>query len=321
MRIAVVGGGLWGSVLAQHLSRDGGPVAVWEYVHEVANRLERERTHANLPELRLRPSVRVTHELESALAGAEVVVVALASHHLRATARNVKPLLGKVKAVVSASKGLEAGTLRTMGEVLEEELRGPAVYAVSGPSFAREVAAGVPTKLMLAGEGKLPPAFLVRLFAGGPVRIVASRDRRGVELGGALKNVMAIASGLGDGLALGANTKAVILTQALAEMERIVEGAGGEAATVRGLAGLGDLIATGTSGLSRNRTLGEHLGGGEGLKDALHAVRTVAEGVESAEGAWQLARKVGAKAPLVSTVREILAGRRPPKAILKAVGF
>jgi len=325
VRVTVLGGGLWGAVLAQHVSRRGDRVVVWEFVADVARRLQRERTHANIPGLRLRAGVRATNILAEALEGTEVLLVVLPSHHLRATAGRCRPLLkrGTLKAVVTASKGLERRTLRTMAEILEEELGGlgAPVYAVSGPSFAREVARGVPTKLVLAGEGRLPPPGLKRLFDGGPVRLALSRDRRGVELGGALKNVMAIACGLADGLQLGANTKAAVLTEAMAEMERIVTGAGGDASTVRGLSGLGDLVLTGTSSQSRNRTLGEHLGGGEGLAQALKAVHTVAEGAESAEGAVQLARAVKVRAPLAEAVRAILAGKKPPKALLTAAGF
>jgi len=323
-RATVLGGGVWGTTLAHHLARRGHSVTLWEFFAQLARRLERLRTHPNLPGLRLDRRVQVTSALEQA-AGAEVAVFALPSAHTRRVAgrffattpgRTLRPL-------VSASKGLEAGTLKTMAEVVEEEVRpgsGP-VFALSGPSFAREVAAGVPTRLVLAGDGREPPEELRSGLEGPWLKVEASTDRRGTELGGALKNVLAIACGIADGLQWGANTKAIVVTQAMAEMHQIVGRFGGRAETVYGPAGLGDLIATGTSPLSRNRTLGEHLGRGRALSAALRAVRTTAEGVETAKAARRLCQAHGLRLPLVEAVCQILEGRRHPHSLLRALGF
>lgn len=319
----MLGAGLWGTALAAHLARDGAPVALWEVFPDAARSLERTRRHPHLPGLRLPPSIRVLSDLGGAVRGADLLLTVLPSAHLRATARRLRPLIeaeARRPLLVNASKGVEPKSLRTMGEVLSEELPSLTgrILTLSGPSFAKEVGRGVPTKMVLAGPGA--EAVAGRL-EGGCIRLQTSADRIGVELGGSLKNVLAIGCGILDGLRAGANTKAALMTQGMEEMGRLIESLGGRRETIYGLAGLGDLIATGTSAQSRNRTLGEKLAAGKGLKKALREIPTVAEGVESAQSAYALARSCRLKAPLIAAIFRVVHKGAAPRSVIGALGF
>ncbi|MBI5201557.1 MAG: NAD(P)-dependent glycerol-3-phosphate dehydrogenase, partial [Elusimicrobia bacterium] len=298
-----MGGGLWGSVLADHLARRGSSVTLWEFFPEVARALETSRKHAHIPKWELHERVRVTSDIGTAVRGAGLVVVVLPSAHVRKTLRGLAGIwraAGKTPLVVTASKGVEPDTLKTMSEVIEEEapqLTGR-VYALSGPSFAREVARGVATKVMIAGPNPATARELQALFSGGAMRVELTGDRRGVELGGTLKNVLAVGCGMLDGMKAGFNTKAALLTEGMNEMGRLIRARGGKAETVYGLAGLGDLILTGTSSESRNRTVGEKLGAGLSLAAARKEIPTVKEGVESAKSAYQMIRAENVEAPV-----------------------
>ncbi len=322
-KMTVLGGGLWGTVLAQHLSRGGSqPVTLWEFFPEAASGLARSRRHPHIPGFRLHENVAVTHELGAAVRDADVLIFVLPSGVVRATARAAAKQLRKRPVVVNASKGLEAGSLKTMGEVLGEELRSArAVYTLTGPSFAREVARGVPTKLLLGGPAGPAAERVRRLFDGGVLSVSFVRDRKGIELGGSLKNVLAIGAGILDGLGAGANTKAALIVQGLQEMGRLAESCGGRAETLVGLAGLGDLIATGTSSESRNRAFGEKVGAGMTPRRALKEIPTVVEGVEAAHGAAGLARRYRVKAPLLTAVWQVVHQGRQPRMLLKSMGF
>ncbi|MBI4425111.1 MAG: NAD(P)-dependent glycerol-3-phosphate dehydrogenase [Elusimicrobia bacterium] len=322
----MLGAGLWGTVLADHLARRGSSVVLWEFFPELARRLEQSRKHPQIPRLRLARGLRVTSDLADAAQGAGILLVALPSAHVRATARRLGKLVDGRAArllVVTASKGVEPRTLKTMAEVIEEELPGLGgrVYALSGPSFAREVARGVRTKVMIAGRSAAVGRKLRTVFCGGPLQAEVSTDRRGVELGGTLKNVLAIACGMLDGMRAGCNTKAALLTAGVAEMGRLIRARGGRTETVYGLSGLGDLILTGTSAESRNRTLGEKLGAGKRLKAAMGEIPTVMEGVESARSAYALARASRVQAPVVTAVWRVLHRGAPSRHILQALGF
>ncbi|MFA6029258.1 MAG: NAD(P)H-dependent glycerol-3-phosphate dehydrogenase [Elusimicrobiota bacterium] len=325
-KVCVLGGGIWGTALANHLAGKGRPVVLWEYFAALAARLERTRRHPHIPDLRILPPVRVVSDLEEAVRDAGVLLVVLPSTAVRATMRRLRPLVGAVPPrpiVVNASKGVERGSLRTMGEVLHEELPHleGRIFTLSGPSFAREVARGVPTRMVLAGPPVPAAREVRRLLEGGTVRVVPSDDQIGVELAGSLKNVVAIGAGILDGLRLGANTKAALMTQGVAEMGQLVERLGGRRETIYGLCGLGDLIATGTSQESRNRGLGERLGRGRSLRRALAEIDMVVEGVESAQSALELLHSCGFKAPLLEAVWGVVHGGRPPKTVVEALGF
>lgn len=320
----VLGGGMWGVTLARHLARRGAKVTLWEFVPEVAAALRKTRAHHLIPGCRLDPSIRVTHDLASAVEGAEVLLFVLPSTAMAATTRAIRRSgkLARGAVAVNASKGVEPGTFATMGGIVERELpalRGR-VWTLTGPSFAREVARGVPTGLMLGGPSGARARALAALFDGGPIAVTPSPDRIGAELGGSLKNCIAIGAGILDGLGAGANTKAALLVRGLEEMSRLIRASGGRAETVYGLAGLGDLIATGTSGESRNRAYGEKLGRGVPPKRAQAEIPTIVEGVEAAASARALCRRRGVKAPLIEAIHAATKGASARR-VLTALGF
>lgn len=324
-KITVLGGGLWGTVLAHHLGQGGKgrEVRLWEFFPELAAGLHKHRSHPHIPGLRLHEGVRVTSDLAKAAEAADVLLFVLPSGFVRKTARALKEAFPGLQAsVVSASKGLEPKTLLTMGEVIGSELKGAGgIYALSGPSFAREVARGVPTRMVLAGPKGTQAEKLRRLFNGGSLRVETSQDRKGVELGGSLKNAVAIGCGVLDGLKAGANTKAALIVQGMAEIAALIKACGGTAQTIYGPAGLGDLVLTGTSSESRNWTFGEKLGGGKTPEQARREIATVVEGIDAAESGAALARRRKVAAPLIGAIGSVTRGTKPPRAVLQALGF
>jgi len=322
--VCVLGGGMWGVVLAQHLAHKGARVALWEFVTPVADALHATREHPHIPGFRLDESIVVSDDLAESVDGAGVLLFVLPSKAMAATARAIRKTgkLAPGAVAVNASKGVEPGTFATMGGVVEREipaLKGK-VWTLTGPSFAREVARGVPTGLMLGGPAGAKARELERLFDGGALAVRLWPDRVGVELGGSLKNVIAVGAGILDGLGAGANTKAALLVRGLEEMSRLIRAHGGRADTVYGLAGLGDLIATGTSPESRNRAFGEKLGKGIAPKRALAEIPTVVEGVEAAVSAVALCRRRSVKAPLIESIFAATRGA-PARRVLTALGF
>jgi len=324
--IAVLGAGLWGAVLANHLAREGRPVRLWEFFKDLARNLQHSRKHPHIPGWTLSPSVRVSSDLGEVASDAELIVSVLPSAHVRTTIRALRQVLGSRASrvwVINASKGVEPQTLRTLGDVIGEELpkaKGR-ILTMSGPSFAREVARGVPTALVLAGPKTPVAERWRRLLDEAPLRVEWSSDRKGVELGGSLKNVLAIACGIADGLKAGANTRAALMTQGLSEMARLMRACGGKSETAYGLAGIGDLILTGTSTESRNHTLGEALGSGKSLAEALRDIPTVTEGVESALSAHQLIRAKRLDCPLFESIWRVLYEAAPAESVLRAMRF
>lgn len=320
--VCVLGGGLWGSVLAQQLSARA-RVRLWEFFPDVAKTLQKTRRHPHIPGFRLDPRVRATHDLDEAGRGAELLVFVLPSSALAKTARGLRGVsVARGCRAVVASKGVEPGSLATMGEVVERELPGlkGRTWTLTGPSFAREVARGVPTALMLGGPLGAASRDIARLFAGGALAVTPTSDRVGVELGGSLKNVIAVGAGILDGLGTGANTKAALLVQGLAEIGALVRAHGGRPETVYGLAGLGDLIATGTGGESRNRAFGELLGRGRKPAQALKQITTVVEGIEAAGSALALCRRYRVDAPVIAAIGGACRGA-DPRRVLSALGF
>ncbi len=325
-KICVLGAGLWGAALADHLARLGRPVRLWEIFEEAARSLQKTRRHPHLPGFELHRSAQVGSDMAEALSGAELVLLVVPSAFVRRTARRLGPLLENARprpTLVNAAKGVEPESLRTMGEAILEEMPflGERLYTLSGPSFAKEVAAGIPTKLVLAGPAGRHGAGAARALEGGAIRVELNTDRIGVELGGSLKNVLAIGCGILDGLGAGANTKAALIVQGMGEMGALIERLGGRRETIYGLAGLGDMIATGSSPQSRNRTLGEKLGKGKTLVQALKEIPTVAEGVESAQSARTLARAGKLDSPLLEAIWRVLYRGAPPRAVVAAMGF
>ena len=255
--ITVLGAGIWGSVIAQHLAQKGYSVRLWEYNEQLLNVLKTMGRHPNIPNFKLHDNLRLTGDVAQAVQDTDLIIFVISSKAIRAFCREqLKPLLnGRVVPVVSASKGIEDKTFKTICEIVEEELPQlkDKVLAFSGPSFALEVAQRVPTKIMLAGADRTLVSQLADVFNGDPIIIVPSTDRRGVEYGGGVKNVLAIGCGVIDGIGDGANTKAALITQAMQEMNDIITSQGGQPQTVYSLAGFGDAILTGMSAISRNR--------------------------------------------------------------------
>ncbi len=322
--VCVLGGGLWGVVLAHHLAQKGARVRLWEFAPRAAEQLHSSRAHPLLPGFRLDTSVSVSDDLEASVVDAELLLFVLPSKVMAATARRVarSGKLSSQAVAINASKGIESKSFATMGEIIERELpslRGK-VWTLTGPSFAREVARGVPTGLVLGGPSNSRGRALATLLDGGALNVRHWPDRVGVEFGGSLKNVIAVGAGILDGLGTGANTKAALLVKGLEEMALLIRAHGGRADTVYGLAGLGDLIATGTSSESRNRAFGEKIGKGVPPKRAIEEIPTVVEGLEAASSAFGLCRRRRVDAPLIDAIYHATRGA-PARRVLAALGF
>jgi len=315
MRVAVVGGGAWGTALADLLAAKGEDVVLWAYEPEVAEEINRRhRNDLFLPEAPLTPSLRATNDAVQAVADAELVVSVAPSHAVRSVMSAAAPGLGPGALVVSASKGLEARGLKRMSEVLAEVLpKGTAVVALSGPTFAREVYERQPSAVTAASVDPDAAARAQRAMSAPTFRVYTNDDPIGVELGGALKNVIAIAAGILDGLGLGSNVRAALITRGLAEITRLGVAMGAKPMTFAGLAGVGDLVLTATGPLSRNRSLGVELGKGRTLEEVMARRLSVAEGVGTARAAVALAAKVGVELPIASQVHGVLFEGKPPR--------
>ncbi|HET7584627.1 MAG TPA: NAD(P)H-dependent glycerol-3-phosphate dehydrogenase [Gemmatimonadaceae bacterium] len=314
MRCAVVGAGAWGTALADLLARMRHEVTLWAYEPEVAEHITRHGENARfLPGVRLQPSLRATADLASALAGAALVAFATPSHVLRSVARQGDGTIPADATVAVATKGIERGSLALMSQVIADEVPGRPVVALSGPSFASEVAAGYPTALVAASRDADAAAMVQQAFSGERFRVYTHHDVVGVELGGALKNVIAVAAGITEGLGLGFNARAALITRGLAEMTRLAVALGASPLTLSGLAGVGDLVLTCTGSLSRNRSLGAELAAGVPLDRILASRDTVAEGVVTTQSAHALAAREDVEMPIVAAVHRILFERHPPQ--------
>jgi glycerol-3-phosphate dehydrogenase (NAD(P)+) len=313
--VAVLGAGSWGTALAVHLGRAGHEVALWARNERLAEELAARRVNPGyLPSVRLPDAVRPTANLSGAVSGASFVVFAVPSHGLRAVAADARTAVGAAAVLVSAAKGLETGSHARMSQVLDEEIGGRSpVVVLSGPSFAAEVAAGLPAAI-LAASADLDLAVAVQeAFRGPAFRLYASDDVVGVEIGGALKNVIAIAAGVVEGTGLGHNAMAALITRGLAEVSRLACAEGGRRETLAGLSGLGDLVLTCTGDLSRNRRVGIELGRGRRLPDILAGLGMVAEGVRTTGAALALGERHGIELPITAQMAAVLDGQRTPR--------
>lgn len=323
--LTILGGGSWGTALAVHLSRCGRSVTLWVHDPALADRLGEVRTNVKyLPGHPIPASVRITSHLGEALDDATDILLVVPSHHCRRVLEQCRPFLTSRMSFCSASKGIENDTLLTVsqiiGEVLGAELRG-GIAVLSGPSFADEVAAGHPTAVVVASADAALAARLQAKVSAGTLRAYTNGDVMGVELGGALKNVIAIGAGAVEGLGHGTNTIAALITRGLAEMSRLGVALGGRAETLAGLAGLGDLVLTCTGKLSRNRALGASLASGLTLKELQAATPMVAEGVRTTLSAFRLASREGVEMPITGQVHSVLyGGRSPADAIRELLG-
>ena len=320
-RIAIIGAGAWGTALSIVAGRSGRhQVRLWAYEAEVRDAIARQRINtAFLPGHRVPECVQVTGDFAQALAGAEIVVSAIPSQHCRQIFTELLPHLAPQMLVVSATKGLEQGTLLRMTEVIAAVTHNKcALGAFSGPTFAAEVARGDPTAITIASADPNLSAIVQHELGDPAFRIYSNDDVIGVELGGALKNVIAIAAGVCDGLGLGHNSIAGLITRGLAEMTRLVTACGGRAETMSGLAGLGDLVLTCTGELSRNRSVGVELGRGRKLEEIVAGMQgRVAEGVFTTDAAVQLARAHQVEMPITEQMHAILNQGKAPRAAIQ----
>ncbi len=312
MKLAVLGGGSWGTALAAHLARSGHATSLWLREGAVAERINSTRENPRyLPGIALPPFLATT-DLGLAVEGASVVLVVIPSQFCREIYARLRGVVAPGAVLVSATKGLEIDTLERMSQVAATELPGQPLAVLSGPSFALEVAQGQPTTVVVAAQDHAVAELVQRAVSSRAFRAYSSEDVVGVELAGSLKNVIAIAAGIVSGLGYGHNTLSALITRGLAEMTRLSVAEGGRADTLAGLAGLGDLVLTCTGALSRNRRLGQALGEGQKLEDVVTGTSMVAEGVRTTAATCVLAAQRGIEMPIAQEMRAVLYEGRPP---------
>ena len=319
-RIAVLGAGSWGTALAVHCARTGHDVTLWgrdeSLMDEIGSTRENQRY---LPGIKIDDRVFTTASVQDALGDARLVIAAVPSHGMRYVLRSAAPWFSRDAIIVSATKGLETDTLARMSEVMADETAGRAVVVLSGPSFALEVARGLPTAVVVASKNADAAATVQDLLKGPALRLYASDDVTGVEFGGALKNVIAIASGVVEGLGIGHNAMAALITRGLVEMSRLASAEGSRRETLAGLSGLGDLVLTCTGDLSRNRRVGIELGRGRSLAEILASTRMVAEGVRTTGVALALGERHGVELPLAAQMAGVLDGSTSARSAVEAL--
>jgi glycerol-3-phosphate dehydrogenase (NAD(P)+) len=317
MRAAVVGAGAWGTALADLLARSGQRVTLWAYEADVVESINARHENSRfLADATLHEAVRATGDLDEAVRSADLLLFVTPSHVLRPIARRAAGCAGERTTLVVASKGIERETLALMTDVVSEEITRRPVVGLSGPSFAREVVQRQPTAVVAASRDLDASVRVQQAFSSGAFRVYTHHDVIGVELGGSLKNVMAIATGMAEGLGLGYNPRAALITRGLAEMTRLGVALGADPLTFAGLAGIGDLVLTCTGALSRNRQLGMEIGQGKRLDELLATRETVAEGVYTTQSAHALASREEIDMPIVAAVYRILfEGSDPRRAI------
>lgn len=302
LKVGLLGGGSWGTGVACLVARNA-PVTLWARDPDTVRDInERHRNSRYLGDLPLPKSLHATDDIAEAVADADVVIMGVPSQAMRETAAKVRPLIRAWVPVISLAKGFELSTGRRMSEVIAEELPGHPVGALTGPNLAKEIVAGMAAAAVIAMDDETIACELQGLFRSGLFRVYTNTDVVGAELGGALKNVFAIAAGMGDGLGVGVNTRSALLTRSMAEMMRLGTAMGGRAETMMGLAGMGDLLTTCTSEQSRNRTVGFRLGQGQTLDQIIADMNQVAEGVKATGPVWKTASAKGIELPIVREV-------------------
>ncbi|ACH37039.1 glycerol-3-phosphate dehydrogenase, NAD(P)-dependent [Citrifermentans bemidjiense Bem] len=309
-KIAVIGAGSWGTTLADLLAKKGHEVTLWAYEPELVLEMRDNRENSLfLPGIKLNERLAFTNDLAEAYRGCSMVLCVVPSQLVRRVMTNSLPFLPKEAIIVSASKGIEVDTLATVSEIYQEILppeQFQVLAALSGPSFAREVALEMPTAVTAAASSEAVARRVQEAFTTDYFRVYRNSDVVGVELGGAIKNVIAIAAGISDGLGFGSNTRAALITRGLAEMTRLGVAMGAQPSTFAGLAGMGDLVLTCTGDLSRNRSVGIQIGQGRTLSEILGEMRMVAEGVKTTESAYNLAKKLGVEMPIIEQMYQML---------------
>lgn len=318
MKIAVIGSGSWGTAIAVMLSSRGHDVYLWSWIQEETDRLARDRENKEfLPNIKFPDTIHCTHDMQKCTENAELIITAAPSPATRTTAKQLAPFVAEGQKIVNISKGLEEGTLLRLSEVYAEEIPQADISVMSGPSHAEEVSRGLPTTNVVASKSIETAKSIQDIFMGDMFRVYTSTDIAGVELGGALKNVIALCAGISDGLGYGDNTKAALMTRGLAEIARLGKAMGAEESTFMGLSGVGDLIVTCTSMHSRNRRAGILLGEGKSLQETLDIVHMVVEGVNTATAAYELSKKYNVTMPIVEEAYDILFnGKNAREAVL-----
>ena len=307
LKVGVLGAGSWGTALALLLHNNGHDVTIWSINKEEVELLQNERENkSKLPGVILPNEMKITNDLEEGMKDKDFLVLAVPSIFVRSTARSMKPFIKKGQIIVDVAKGIEETTLMTLSEQIEEELPEADVAVLSGPSHAEEVGRGLPTICVVGAKTRETAEFLQDAFMNEVFRIYTSSDRLGIELGGALKNVIALAAGAADGLGYGDNTKAALITRGIAEITRLGVKMGGRMESFAGLTGIGDLIVTCASVHSRNRKAGYLIGQGKTMKEAMDEVKMVVEGVYSAKAALALAKKYDVSVPIIEQINAVL---------------
>ena len=305
--LGVVGAGSWGTALALVLEKNGHQVTLWSSREEKAEELRKLRENVDkLPGVKLPETLEITSDIEAAVKDKELVVLGVPSLYIRSTAAKMAPYVHEGQIIVNVSKGIEESTLSTMTEVILEEIPGGDVAVLSGPSHAEEVSRSIPPTVVAGAKTRKTAEKIQSIFMNETFRVYTSPDMLGIEIGGALKNVIALAAGITDGLGFGDNTKAALITRGIAEMSRLGVAMGGYQETFSGLAGMGDLIVTCASRHSRNRKAGYLIGQGYSMKEAMDEVKMVVEGVYSAKAALKLAEKYYVRLPIIEQVNAVL---------------
>ncbi|WP_373214803.1 NAD(P)H-dependent glycerol-3-phosphate dehydrogenase [Ruminococcus sp. 5_1_39BFAA] len=311
-KVSVMGAGSWGTALAVLLHNNGHEVILWSALgDEVALLREKRENPGKLPGVKLPEEIVITDDAESAMENPDVAVLAVPSPFTRSTSKNLAPFVKEGQIIVNVAKGIEEKTLMTLSEIIEQEIPQANVCVLSGPSHAEEVGRGLPTTCVVSSKKKETAEYLQEIFMSPVFRVYTTPDILGVELGGALKNVIALAAGTADGLGYGDNTKAALITRGIAEIARLGVKMGAKTETFAGLSGIGDLIVTCASVHSRNRKAGYLMGKGYTMKEAMDEVKMVVEGVYSAKAAKALAEKYQVEMPIVDEVNKLLFEDKP----------
>ncbi|MGI6011097.1 MAG: NAD(P)H-dependent glycerol-3-phosphate dehydrogenase [Ruminococcus sp.] len=313
-KVSVAGAGSWGTALAILLHNNGHEVILWSVIRDEVEMLREKREHeSKLPGVKIPEEIVITDDLEMTVADRDLIVLAVPSPFTRSTAHSMKEMIKDGQIIVNVAKGIEEDTLMTLSDIIEEEIPQADVAVLSGPSHAEEVGRGMPTTCVVGAKMKKTAEYIQGIFMCPVFRVYTSPDILGIELGGALKNVIALAAGTADGLGCGDNTKAALITRGIAEIKRLGVAMGAQPETLTGLSGIGDLIVTCASQHSRNRKAGYLIGKGYTMQEAMDEVKMVVEGVYSAKAALTLAKKYHVEMPIVEEVNKVLFEGKSPK--------
>ena len=316
--VGIMGAGSWGTALALLLHKNGHQVTVWSISEEEVEMLSTKREHVSkLPGVKIPEDMVFTSDLEAAVKGRDFIVLAVPSPFTRSTARKMSPYIPEKQIIVDVAKGIEEDTLMTLSQQIEQEIPQADVSVLSGPSHAEEVGRGLPTSVVIGAKTKKTAEYLQNMFMNEVFRVYTSPDILGMELGGSLKNVIALAAGIADGLGYGDNTKAALITRGIAEIARLGVKAGGKLESFTGLTGIGDLIVTCASVHSRNRKAGYLIGQGMSMQEAMDEVKMVVEGVYSTKAAVKMGEKYGVSLPIIGQVNQVLFENKNPGEAIK----